>query len=266
MWHGGNARGDLGCRQKTERTHDHPADNAALQFELLFDNPFVHSSMMLRKSALDIVGGYTKDPVRQPPEDYELWSRIARLYKVANLTERLTIYREVPRSMSRASLNPFAEKVLLISAENLAHAAGDMRPVQAHRDIAALTHRAFHAVSENPDIEQLCDIVAKAGNSIAPDGVDIEDRIQARIANLRRNHIEANLEKSSIPPAAGVLDITHIDLKVAHSTTCTIEMLISGNGAPENALTFLLRNIPSQSWWGAGGYASTSGAHGACGT
>src|ERR1700693_4176803 len=28
---------------KTERAHDHPTDNAALQFELLFDNPFVHS-------------------------------------------------------------------------------------------------------------------------------------------------------------------------------------------------------------------------------
>ena len=152
---------------KTERTHDHPSDNAALQFELLFDNPFVHSSMMLRKSVLDVVGGYTTDPARQPPEDYELWSRMARHFKVANLSERLTIYREGPRSMSRVGLNPFVEKVLLISAENLAHAAGDAHPAQPHRDVAALTHRAFHAVSVNPDIEQLCSIVAKAGNRVA---------------------------------------------------------------------------------------------------
>src|SRR5207302_1075177 len=47
--------------RKTERVHDHPTDNAALQFELLFDNPFVHSSIMVRKSALDAVGGYSTD-------------------------------------------------------------------------------------------------------------------------------------------------------------------------------------------------------------
>src|SRR3984957_10464657 len=63
--------------QPTDRAHDHPSDDAALRFELLFDNPFVHSSVMLRKSALDAVGSYCTDPARQP-EDYELWSRLAR--------------------------------------------------------------------------------------------------------------------------------------------------------------------------------------------
>ncbi len=186
---------------KTERAHDHPCDNAALQFELLFDNPFVHSSMMLRKSALDVVGGYSNDPGRQPPEDYELWSRISRRFKVANLPERLTIYREVPRSMSRAGQNPFIEKVLLISAENLAHAAGDGHPAQPHRDIAAFTHRAFHAVSANHDIEQLCSIVVKAGNRIAEfeGGFAILDQVEARIGNLRRNHAEAKAEHSPRP-------------------------------------------------------------------
>ncbi len=87
--------------RKTRRAHDHPTDNAALQFELLFDNPFVHSSVMLRKSAVDAVGGYATDRSRQPPEDYELWSRLARRYKVANLPERLTVFREMPRSLSR---------------------------------------------------------------------------------------------------------------------------------------------------------------------
>ena len=110
--------------QKTSRVHDHPTDNAALQFELLFDSPFVHSSVLLRKSALDAVGHYTTDPARQPPEDYELWSRIARRYKVANLPERLTIYREVPNSMSRARPPRFIDNIVAISAENLAAAVG----------------------------------------------------------------------------------------------------------------------------------------------
>jgi hypothetical protein len=185
--------------KKTRRTHDHPSDNAALQFELLFDNPFVHSSMMLRKSALDAVGGYSTDRSRQPPEDYELWSRLARHYKVANLPERLTIYREVPRSMSRIGPNPFRDRVLLIAAENLAHAAGEVGPGQPHRDIAALIHRAFHAVSAEPDIEQLCGIVSEAGNRIAASvpKSDIPARIEARIAALRGNRRDARADRSA---------------------------------------------------------------------
>ena len=115
--------------RKTGRAHDHPTDNAALQFELLFDNPFVHSSILLRKSALDVVGCYSTDPARQPPEDYELWSRIARRYRVANLPERLTIYREVVNSMSRKPSASFVDKIVAISAENLAAAAGATPPV-----------------------------------------------------------------------------------------------------------------------------------------
>ena len=102
------------------RFHDHPTQNEILRFDLLFNNPFVHSSVMIRKSALDRVGVYTTDPARQPPEDYELWSRIARQYRVANLAERLTVYREVPSSMSRAGAQPFLEKLVAISSENLA--------------------------------------------------------------------------------------------------------------------------------------------------
>jgi hypothetical protein len=142
--------------RKTKRVHDHPTDNAALQFELLFDNPFVHSSILLRKSALDVVGGYSVDPARQPPEDYELWSRIARRYRVANLAERLTIYREVPNSMSRERSTSFVDRIIAISAENLAAAAGAVSPGTVHWDIAALSHHAFARASANPDVESMC--------------------------------------------------------------------------------------------------------------
>lgn len=104
---------------QSSRYHRHPSSNAALQLELLFDNPFVHSSMMIRKNVLEEVGGYSTDNSRQPPEDYELWSRVARRYEVANLPEVLTIYREVSGSMSRSGVNPFLDNVIRISSENL---------------------------------------------------------------------------------------------------------------------------------------------------
>ena len=104
--------------------HNHPQNNEELQFYLLFNNPFVHSSVMFRKEVFRSVGLYSTDPKRQPPEDYELFSRIARLWKVANLSEVLHKYREVGGSMSRISTNPFLEKVLLISEENIKYAYG----------------------------------------------------------------------------------------------------------------------------------------------
>lgn len=154
----------------TGRFHDHPTDDADLRFALLFNNYVVHSSVMLRKAALDEVGGYTSDPSRQPPEDYELWSRIARRFRVANLPERLTIYREVQTSMSRDGVDPFKEKLILISAENLAAATvGAPKPHQTHRDIASLVHGAPEKMSQAADIEAMCAVIARAGKSIFGD-------------------------------------------------------------------------------------------------
>ena len=172
--------------RETSRAHDHPTDNATLQFELLFDNPFVHSSMLVRKSAFDVVGYYTTDPARQPPEDYELWSRIARRYKVANLAERLTIYREVPKSMSRAGSSS-VDKIVMISAENLAAAVGAETPGRDHWDIAALNHRVPGKLSANADIESICRTIRHAGDRILATSTesDLPARVTHRIENLR---------------------------------------------------------------------------------
>jgi len=119
----------------TSRYHRHPSSNEALQLELLFDNPFVHSSMMIRTDVLRDIGGYSEDKTRQPPEDYELWSRVARKYRVANLPEVLTVYREVPGSMSRTGESPFLGNVIRISTENLFHV---LVPTYSETDCAAL--------------------------------------------------------------------------------------------------------------------------------
>ena len=135
---------------KTERLHANPADDSILKFELLFNNPFVHSSVMLRKEALTFVGGYTTDPERQPPEDYDLWSRIAQHYDVANIADVLHIYREVPTSMSRTGESPFLLRVLTISAENIAWAA-EISPHEVHvQNLPALIHGAWEHVIAPP--------------------------------------------------------------------------------------------------------------------
>ena len=169
------------------RFHDHPTENEVLRFDLLFNNPFVHSSVMMRKSALDRVGAYTTDPTRQPPEDYELWSRIARHYRVANLAERLTVYREVPSSISRVSAQLFLEKLVTISSENLAHATGVTMPQQVHIDIAALIHGGEARLSRKLDIKSMRAVIAEAGYGIGGDrpGPELSRRIQQTQVQIR---------------------------------------------------------------------------------
>jgi hypothetical protein len=171
------------------RFHDHPADDAALGFELLFDNPFVHSSVMLRKRAVESLGGYSTDPARQPPEDYELWSRLARSYQVANLPERLTVYRETAGGMSRAPGRAFQASAVLIASENLAAAVGADAPARVHRDIAALSRQAFALVSPNPDFDGMRKVIEEAGVRIgkADPGSDVPVRVAQRIKTLRRH-------------------------------------------------------------------------------
>jgi hypothetical protein len=169
--------------QPSGRYHDHPTVDDILRFDLLFDNPFVHSSVMMRKTALDHVGVYTTDPARQPPEDYELWSRIARHYRVANLPERLTVYREVPSSMSRDSRQPFMKKLITISAENLAHATGAAAPQQVHIEIASLVHGG-DVHPQRPDLKAMSAVIAEAGRRIG--GGRPRPELAQRIAQAQR--------------------------------------------------------------------------------
>ncbi len=80
-----------------------PTAEPALRHYLLWDNPFVHSSVMFRHVAYDQAGGYPEGP----NEDYRLWIRIARSWKLAVLPQVLVTHRihaaSYTRVMSRAA-------------------------------------------------------------------------------------------------------------------------------------------------------------------
>lgn len=66
------------------------ADNRFLQINLLFSNPFIHPSVMIKREVLE---QNKFDASYKHIEDYELWSRIAQLGKIANIQEDLLLYR-----------------------------------------------------------------------------------------------------------------------------------------------------------------------------
>jgi glycosyltransferase involved in cell wall biosynthesis len=76
-----------------------PCDYTQIRWHLLFYCPFVHSAVMLRKSAvLEKIGFYNE--ALSYSMDYELWLRIARHLPVANLDEYLVRLRVNPHSMT----------------------------------------------------------------------------------------------------------------------------------------------------------------------
>lgn len=133
--------------QATQRGHDHPSDSNILRFDLLFNNPFVHSSLMFRRSVIELVGNYSTDPARQPPEDYEFISRVSRQFEIANINERLVIYRETANSMSSVirpetiqKNNLFQERLAIIAAENIQYEKDGAKPTQAAIDFGRVVH------------------------------------------------------------------------------------------------------------------------------
>jgi glycosyltransferase involved in cell wall biosynthesis len=178
--------------EKTGRVHQHAAEDYCLKFDLLFDNPFVHSSVMFRKSAVEGVGMYSTDPSKQPPEDYELWSRLSRKWEIANIPEVLHIYREIPTSMSRDGVSPFRNRVIDISVENLEWLLGCTAAGIAIRDLAALNHAAYLRVSPHARWRDISRLVIDAADRVAVlcNGSQsiLHERADAQISELKPHY------------------------------------------------------------------------------
>jgi hypothetical protein len=107
----------------TGREHKHPVSNIHLKFSLLFDNPFVHTSVMFRREAWQQAGTYSAD--KGYFEDYRLWSAISRNQAIANLPEILVRYRELSSGMSKSD-NSYAAKVNAQALENISFYCRDL--------------------------------------------------------------------------------------------------------------------------------------------
>ena len=67
-----------------------PESDEKIRRVMLFDNPFVHSSLMFRKEAWERVGGYDEEIIF--PDDYDLWLKLGTVGKVYNFPEYFVWY------------------------------------------------------------------------------------------------------------------------------------------------------------------------------
>ena len=71
-----------------------PTDDAEIRRVLIRRNPFVHSSIVMRRALVEQAGGYDDGfPVAQ---DYDLWMRLSRVTRMANLPDLLVVRRLLP--------------------------------------------------------------------------------------------------------------------------------------------------------------------------
>lgn len=183
-------------RVLTSRQHRHPCSNGELQLRLLFDSFFVHSSVMMRRSALHRSGLYPTDPERNPPEDFDLWLRIAREHELANLAEPLLVYREVPGSISRTRAALLDRRAIAIAAENLQALLGPGHSDTDVRDLASLMRHSTQALSQAPDWRVLATLLREAERRLAQrwpkDAQDLQQGLAEALAVLNRARLKSS--------------------------------------------------------------------------
>jgi glycosyltransferase involved in cell wall biosynthesis len=71
----------------------YPRKPASIRSRMVFDNPFLTSSVMVRSSVLKGLSERFREDYA-PAEDYDVWERIPREFGLANLPQYLTFHRQ----------------------------------------------------------------------------------------------------------------------------------------------------------------------------
>lgn len=95
----------------------HATGNTKLHYDLLWNSPFVSSATLFRRACFEKVGGFYSG--KELFEDYDMWSRIALHYKLANLPEVLLDYRELSTGLSFTTENS-SDRVINQRRKNIA--------------------------------------------------------------------------------------------------------------------------------------------------
>jgi glycosyl transferase family 2 len=121
-----------------------PLTEVGIRFHSMFDNPFIHSSVMFRRDPVwSVLGGYDTSLVSA--EDFDLWSRVAARYRVRNLPQTLVDFRVHEGSFAAQFGGDHIARSSAVVARNLRSALRlDEVPDEWCRMIASL-HVSPHA-------------------------------------------------------------------------------------------------------------------------
>ena len=118
-------------------TWTYPPTAGLCRWQLLFKTPVAHSVVMFRRDCVEQAGGYS--PQYKYAEDYELWSRLARITSFSNLPLALLRYSIGAAGTSRQNSANQQEVHLRIASQNMAAVLGHDVPSRSVYLLAAAT-------------------------------------------------------------------------------------------------------------------------------
>ncbi len=212
---------------------EHACEHESLVWELLFDNAFAHTSVAFRRDLVAKThGGYdTAWPYNQ---DYDLWVRLARTTRLANLPERLVAWRSHPASMTLSMEDEAATANRRIMARNLPFTLGNLSEDQI--ELVALVREGM-GVRELRRFFPLLETWASAyRNSVSSRSMEdfrrTMSRLYLRLAFTRRGRTPARvalalwagrLEGSRLTRAVLALGIERLRLSLGYDPLRTFD-------------------------------------------
>jgi glycosyltransferase involved in cell wall biosynthesis len=110
-------------RGRLVRAVERPCEPASIRWWQMFDNSFLHTSVVFHRQAVLDLGGYDASLGRS--QDYELWSRLVRTHPTANLPDALVSYRAHPASVTATATGMDAVQRQAIIRANAEAALGE---------------------------------------------------------------------------------------------------------------------------------------------
>ena len=108
-----------------------PTGNRGIRSTLMRHSCLSHTAVVIRRSALEEVGGYRLGQA----EDFDLWLRLADRWQLANLSEPVALYREHPAQITLMTLEEQSKATLAVLAAARARRAGRSDPLDASREL-----------------------------------------------------------------------------------------------------------------------------------
>jgi hypothetical protein len=185
----------------------YPLTDAEIRDELASTTPFVHPAVMLRKDALQAVGGYR--PVFGDADDVDLWLRIAERYELANVPDLVIRYRVHPGQATVRNLQ--LQTLCSVAARVAARARAEGRP-DPFESAQQIEYESLIAGGATPQeitaalvgtTTWLAKMMGKAGYARAAEELFAEARRRARsasgsaelVAKVHREHAHRYAEE-----------------------------------------------------------------------
>ncbi len=182
----------------TDRRHTHPTTNGELQMWQVFDNFFVHTAVMFRKDVALQAGNYPLEPEHYPPEDFYLWSKIARISRIGNIDKELVIYREVPGSISRAKADLIDTRVRTMAVANLKFWLGQAHDDKVLGDLVRVVRLSEGQLSYDCKWRRMYDIIRELEHRMIGQFPGDASDIRAAALEFRRRFWRMRLMKNRL--------------------------------------------------------------------